>query len=70
MAVALYPGCFKLSKLGSLFVLSYFLGMLVRYFPAQWTALIHAQVSDAALPTLMAAVDLSRMSFRGSRSTS
>lgn len=56
--VALYPGGFKLSKLGSLFVLSYFLGMLVRYFPTQWTALIHAQVSDAALPTLMAAVDL------------
>ncbi len=55
---ALYPGGVKLSKIITLFSLSYMLGMLVRYYPMQWTALIRGQIEDSALPTLAAAVDL------------
>ena len=34
------------------------MGMLVRYYPMQWTALIRGQFADAALPTLEASVKL------------
>jgi hypothetical protein len=55
---ALYPGGVKLSKVSTLFALSYALGMLVRYYPMQWTALIRGQIGDASLPTLAAAIEL------------
>ena len=60
---AYYPGRVQLSNLATLFALSYILGMLVRYYPAQWTALIRGQVNDAALPTLLAAVELIEEAF-------
>jgi hypothetical protein len=60
---ALYPGGVKLSKIITLFSLSYMLGMLVRYFPMQWTALIRGQIEDSALPTIAAAVDLVEHDF-------
>ncbi|CAE6724382.1 YaaC family protein [Paraburkholderia nemoris] len=47
----------SLSNVTALFLLSYTLGMLVRYFPTQWTALIRSQISDAALPTIAAAIE-------------
>ncbi|WP_300975403.1 hypothetical protein [Sphingomonas sp. LHG3406-1] len=52
------PSGARLSKIATTFSLAYALGMLVRYFPTQWTALVRGQVADAALPTLIAAVDL------------
>jgi hypothetical protein len=39
-----------LSPLLKCFVLSYFLGMLVRYFPSHWMALIRNEVGDQAFP--------------------
>lgn len=54
---ARYPTGLKLSKLVTTFLLAYMLGMLVRYFPAQWTALVRGQIDDAALPTIAAAVE-------------
>lgn len=54
---AMYPGGLKLSKLAATFLLAYILGMLVRYFPAQWTALVRGQIDDAALPTISAAIE-------------
>ena len=52
-----YPDAENLSQLATLFVVAFILGMIVRYYPMQWTALIHGQFSDAALPTLLTAVD-------------
>ena len=52
-----------MSKAATLFALSYILGMLVRYYPTQWTALVHGQSADAALPTLSAAVDFIESEF-------
>lgn len=60
---ALYPGGLKLSKISTLFALSYVLGMLVRYYPMQWTALIRGQFADAAFPTLAASVELLEYDF-------
>jgi hypothetical protein len=54
---ARYAGLKTYSKLSTLFATSFSLGMIVRYFPMQWTALIHGQFEDAALPTLAAAID-------------
>lgn len=53
----------RLSKIATLFSLSYALGMLVRYFPTQWTALVRGQIDDAPLPTLAAAVDFIESAF-------
>jgi hypothetical protein len=46
-----------------LFLLSYILGMLVRYCPMQWTGLVRGQFDDAALPTLAVAVELVENAF-------
>jgi len=62
--VAQYPCGVKLSKILTYFALSYILGMLVRYYPTQWTALLGgSQIRDAALPTLFASVDLIESEF-------
>lgn len=61
--VGMFPSQMRLSKIAALFALSYALGMLVRYFPTQWTALVRGQIEDAALPTLAAAVELIEASF-------
>lgn len=53
-----HPEGLHLSKIGTLFLVSYCLGMLARYFPTQWTALVRSQIGDAALPALGAAIDL------------
>jgi hypothetical protein len=39
------------------YLISYFLGMLVRYFPSRWMALIRNTEGDAVLPLLRAAAD-------------
>lgn len=56
--VARYPENVWLSRAETLFSISYALGMLVRYFPAQWTALLKGHIPDAALPTIIEAIDL------------
>lgn len=60
-----YPGSSSLSKTSAAFALSYILGMLVRYYPTQWTALIKSQVSDDAVPTLMSSIDYIETRFPG-----
>lgn len=47
----------RMSELLRTFLLSYFLGMLVRYFPSRWIALLRNEKGDAAQPMLMAAVN-------------
>jgi hypothetical protein len=46
----------ELSKIATAFVVSYALGMLVRYYPSHWMGMLHGQRHDAALPTLLAAL--------------
>lgn len=60
---ALYPKGVRISKIMALFSLSYTLGMLVRYYPTQSTALLRGQIADASLPTLTAAVELVEKNF-------
>lgn len=60
---ALYPKGVRISKIMALFSLSYTLGMLVRYYPTQSTALLRGQIADASLPTLTAAVELVEKDF-------
>jgi hypothetical protein len=45
-----------LSPLLRCFVISYFLGMLVRYFPSRWMALLRNDDGDASLPLLREAM--------------
>jgi len=51
-----YPDAENLSQITTLFVVSFILGMIVRYYPMQWTALLQGQFADAALPTLLTSV--------------
>jgi hypothetical protein len=52
-----FPNGDRLSELLRTFLLSYFLGMLVRYFPSRWMALLRNEKGDAAQPVLIAAVN-------------
>ncbi len=52
-----YPDAENLSQISTLFVVAFILGMIVRYYPMQWTALVHGHFADAALPTLLTSVD-------------
>ncbi|BEH23800.1 YaaC family protein [Burkholderia pseudomallei] len=54
---ARYPAGENLSNILTVFTLAYTLGMLVRYFPTQWTALVRSQINDAALPSIVATID-------------
>lgn len=56
--VARYPGDVWLSRVEGLLSVAYALGMIVRYFPMQWTSLLKGHVPDAILPTLMEAIKL------------
>lgn len=46
------------SKPLALFSLAYILGMLARYFPSHWTALVRNQGRDGAMPTIMSTLDI------------
>ncbi len=50
------PGNIELSKIATAFVVSYALGMLVRYYPSQWIAMLHNRQHTGALPSLLAAL--------------
>lgn len=52
-----FPNGDRLSEFLRTFLLSYFLGMLVRYFPSRWIALLRNERGDVAQPVLMAAVN-------------
>jgi hypothetical protein len=54
---------FALSKPSAVLALSYILGMLVRYFPSHWMALVRNEASDASLPTILAAMDFIEEQF-------
>lgn len=51
-------GGINLSLLVKLFVVSYFLGMLVRYYPTHWLALQNRQKGDFMLPMVREVVNL------------
>ncbi|HZF93868.1 MAG TPA: hypothetical protein VEZ20_03245 [Allosphingosinicella sp.] len=57
VALARWPTGLELSKIALAFVASYGLGMLVRYFPAHWISMLQNRAHDAAVPTLLAALD-------------
>lgn len=42
----------QLSQIAAVFIVAYVLGMLARYHPSHWTALIRNERLDAALPTM------------------
>lgn len=46
-----------------LFSLSYFLGMLARYFPTHWIAMSNRQTGDRLFPLLRAGSDLVQQRF-------
>lgn len=52
-----FQGGFCLSELGVLYVLSYFTGMLARYFPTHWISLIQGDQGDIVWPLLSSAQD-------------
>lgn len=47
----------RMSELLRTFLLSYFLSMMVRYYPSRWIALLRNEKGDAAQPVLMATVN-------------
>ena len=51
------PGDLELSKLAMAFAASYALGMLVRYYPSHWSAMLQNVKHDGALPTLLAVLE-------------
>lgn len=51
--VLTFPNQCDISKTISTYILSYFLGMLVRYFPSKWMSLMRNELGDASLPTLL-----------------
>lgn len=60
-----FPNGDRLSELLRTFLLSYFLGMLVRYFPSRWIALLRNEKGDVAQPILMAAVNAVETDYPG-----
>ena len=52
-----FPNGDKLTEFIKLYLVSYILGMLVRYFPSMWTALLRNEKGDFAQPLLVDAVE-------------
>ncbi len=46
----------RLAQLSRLYLVSYFMGMLVRYYPSHWLAMVTKRKGDLALPLLTAAL--------------
>jgi hypothetical protein len=53
----------RFSSLVSFFVLSYFMGMLVRYYPSQWQSLINRSKGDITFPILIKAMNVLEEKF-------
>ncbi|MXN30003.1 YaaC family protein [Delftia sp. CH05] len=58
-----FPNGDIMSTLLRMFLLSYYMGMLVRYFPSHWIALIQNQVGDTIQPLLLASVTDIQVNF-------
>jgi YaaC-like Protein len=54
---------YKFSSLISYYILSYFLGMLVRYYPSQWLSLIYRSKGDFTFPILIKAINILEVKF-------
>jgi hypothetical protein len=57
------PGGIVLSSLSLLFLVSYVMGTLVRYYPTAWQSLIAREIGDITYPLLRAAMVLVRDEF-------
>jgi hypothetical protein len=57
------PNGLKLSSLSYLFLASYCIGMLVRYFPAHWLSIINRSKGDQVYPLLKAMSNLIETKF-------
>lgn len=58
-----FPAGDRISELFRTYLISYALGMLVRYFPSKWMALLRNEKGDAAMPLLVAAMNLVESDF-------
>ncbi len=58
-----FPNGDKLSEFFKLYLVSYVLGMLVRYYPSKWMSLLHGGRGDFARPLLFKAVEAIETSF-------
>ena len=52
-----FPNSDKLSEFFKLYLTSYVLGMLARYFPSRWIELLRYSPGDFARPLLMQAIE-------------
>lgn len=53
-----FRGGVRYSELCLIFAVSFVLGMLVRYYPSHWMALIHGEKGDSWLPTVVRAQEI------------
>ena len=58
-----FPNGDRMSELLRTFLISYILGMLVRYFPSRWIGLLRNEKGDVAQPILTAAVNAVERDF-------
>lgn len=58
-----FPDGNRYSQLGITYMISYILGMLVRYYPTQWMALIQGEKGDIWWPTLNRAAHFVEQSY-------
>lgn len=58
-----YGNGMRMNALSSLYILSFFTGMLCRYFPTQWMSLIQSDAGDQYLPILTLSQDILKHSF-------
>ncbi len=56
VAMTRYPGGEEFSKIATAFIVSYALGMLVRYYPSHWIGILHNLRHNEAMPSLLAAL--------------
>ena len=58
-----FPNGDKLSEFFKLYLTSYVLGMLVRYYPDKWMSLLRSGQGDFAKPLVMRAIEVVETSF-------
>lgn len=58
-----FPNGDRFSQLYRTYMISYILGMLVRYFPSKWTSLLRNEKGDAAMPLLVFAMNAVESDF-------
>ena len=58
-----FPNLQRYSQIAATYMLSYFLGMLARYYPTYWVALMQGERGDILWPTLNRAQHLVERAF-------